>query len=93
MLGGTRSLLDRANDFSRYSDSELIAELGRLADELGIKMTFTIATDEKWDCQLDTLLASAFLTEVACLNSKARNNPAPTNCPCVQVPRGTYPAT
>ncbi len=69
MLGATRSLLDRANDFSRYSDSELIAELGRLADELGIKMTFTIATDEKCPCQLDALLASAFLTEVACYSA------------------------
>ena len=56
MIGGDAQPTERANDFSNYNDAELIAELGRLADELGIKMTLTIPTDEKCDCVLDTLL-------------------------------------
>ena len=56
MLGGDAQPGERVNDFSNYSDAELLAELGRLADELGIKMTLTIPTDEKCDCVLDTLL-------------------------------------
>ena len=56
MIGGDAQPGQPGNDFSHYSDAELFAELGRLANELGIKMTLTIPTDEKGDCVLDTLL-------------------------------------
>jgi hypothetical protein len=37
MLGGDAPLKQRANDFSQYTDAELLAELDRVANELGIK--------------------------------------------------------
>ncbi len=49
MIGGDAQPGQLGNDFSQYTDAELFAELGRLANELGIKMTLTIATDEKCD--------------------------------------------
>jgi hypothetical protein len=42
MLGGDAHPEQRANDFSQYSDAELFAELGRLANELGLITTLTI---------------------------------------------------
>jgi hypothetical protein len=43
MLGGDpQPEAVRANDFSRYSDAELFVELGRLANELGIRTTVTL---------------------------------------------------
>jgi hypothetical protein len=37
MLGGDAPPEQRANDFSQYTDAELLAELDRVANELGIK--------------------------------------------------------
>jgi hypothetical protein len=42
MIGGDAHPEQRANDFSQYSDTELFAELGRLANELGIRTTVTL---------------------------------------------------
>ncbi len=46
MIGGDAQAEQRANDFSQYSDAELFAELGRLANELGIKMTLVIEPED-----------------------------------------------
>jgi hypothetical protein len=57
MIGGDNEHAPGAGStFANYTDAELFAELGRLANELGIKMTLTIPTDEKCDCVLDTLV-------------------------------------
>ena len=58
MIGGDKEQANQGvgGTFSSYTDAELFAELGRLANQLGIKMTLTIATDEKGDRVLDTLL-------------------------------------
>jgi hypothetical protein len=57
MIGGDKERAQGAGStFANYTDAELFAELGRLADELGIKMTLTIPTDEKCDFVLDTPL-------------------------------------
>ena len=37
MLGGDAQPAERANEFSNFSDAELLAELDRVANELGIK--------------------------------------------------------
>ena len=37
MLGGDAPTEQRANDLSQYTDAELLAELDRVANELGIK--------------------------------------------------------
>ncbi len=42
MIGGDFQPEQRANEFSQYSDAEVFAELARLANELGIKMTLSI---------------------------------------------------
>jgi hypothetical protein len=42
MIGGDAQPEQRANDFSNYSDAELLAELGRLGNELGMETTLTI---------------------------------------------------
>jgi len=43
MIGGdAEPNQQRANDFSNYSDAALLAELGRLANELGIKKSLTL---------------------------------------------------
>jgi hypothetical protein len=43
MLGGdAEQVAGKANDFSNYSDTELLSELSRLANELGIKLTLSI---------------------------------------------------
>jgi hypothetical protein len=48
MLGGDADPdQQRANDFSNYTDAELFAELGRLANELGIKTTVTLEPSEE----------------------------------------------
>jgi hypothetical protein len=49
MLGGDREQDQRVgNTFSNYTDAELFAELGRLANELGIKTTLMLEpSDEK----------------------------------------------
>ncbi len=46
MLGGDAEAEQRVHDFSQYSDAELFAELGRLANELGIKMTLVIEPED-----------------------------------------------
>jgi hypothetical protein len=47
MIGGDADAdQQRGNDFSQYTDAELLAELGRLANELGIQMTLTIEPTE-----------------------------------------------
>jgi hypothetical protein len=49
MIGGdAEQTIEKTNSFANYSDAELFAELGRLAEELGIKTTLTIEPgDEK----------------------------------------------
>jgi hypothetical protein len=42
MLGGDAEAAQRTNDFSEYSDTELIAEISRLANELQLNMTLTM---------------------------------------------------
>ncbi len=42
MLGGDAEAARRTNDFSEYSDAELIAEISRLANELQVNLTLTI---------------------------------------------------
>jgi hypothetical protein len=44
MLGGDKeqSTTSSAGTFSQFTDAELFAELGRLANQLGIKTTLTI---------------------------------------------------
>jgi hypothetical protein len=42
MLGGDAPPEQRANDFSQYTDAELLADLDRLANELRIKTAFII---------------------------------------------------
>ena len=37
MLGGDAQPAERGNEFSNFSDAELLAELDRVANELGIK--------------------------------------------------------
>jgi hypothetical protein len=45
----------RANGFSNYTDAELLAELGRLSNELGIKTILTLEpSDEERDFLRDT---------------------------------------
>ena len=46
MIGGDAQPEQRANDVSRYTDAELLAELDRLANELGIKTTLMIEPSE-----------------------------------------------
>jgi hypothetical protein len=47
MIGGDADPdQQRANGFSNYTDAELLAELGRLSNELGIKMTLSIEPNE-----------------------------------------------
>jgi hypothetical protein len=50
MIGGDKETSDQrvGSTFSGYTDAELFAELGRLANELGIKTTLMIEpSDEK----------------------------------------------
>ncbi len=47
MIGGDAQPGERANDFSNYSDTELLAEIARLANELGIKTTLTIEPNDR----------------------------------------------
>ena len=42
MLGGDAQPVERANEFWNFSDAELLAELDRVANELGIKTASTI---------------------------------------------------
>jgi len=46
MLGGDAQPAERANEFSNFSDAELLAELDRLANALGIKTASTIEPSE-----------------------------------------------
>jgi hypothetical protein len=46
MIGGDAQPEQRANDFSQYTDAELLLELDRLANELGIKTTLMIEPSE-----------------------------------------------
>ncbi len=46
MIGGDAQPEVKPNDFSQYTDAELFAELGRLANELGIKMTLSIEPED-----------------------------------------------
>ena len=47
MIGGDAQPEQRANDFSQYTDAELLLELDRLANELGIKTTLTIGPSDE----------------------------------------------
>ena len=42
MLGGDAQPAERANEFSNFSDAELLAELDRVANELGIETTLML---------------------------------------------------
>ena len=42
MLGGDAQPAERANEFSNFSDAELLAELDRVAIELGIETTLML---------------------------------------------------
>jgi hypothetical protein len=47
MIGGDKEQAQSAGStFANYTDDELFAELGRLADELGIEMTLSIEPNE-----------------------------------------------
>jgi hypothetical protein len=46
MLGGDAPPEQRANDFSQYTDAELLAELDRVANELGIKTDLMIEASD-----------------------------------------------
>ncbi len=47
MIGGDAEQAgDKSNDFNNYTDAELFAELGRLANEFGIKTTLTIESKD-----------------------------------------------
>ena len=45
MLGGDAQPAERANEFSSFSDAELLAELDRVANELGIKTAMLEPSD------------------------------------------------
>ena len=48
MIGGdAEQTIEKTNSFANYSDAELFAELGRLAEELGIKTTLTIESSDE----------------------------------------------
>jgi hypothetical protein len=48
MIGGNaEQTIEKTNSFANYSDAELFAELGRLAEELGIKTTLTIESSDE----------------------------------------------
>ena len=47
MIGGDAQPGQLGNDFSHYSDAELLAELGRLANELGMETTLTIEPSDE----------------------------------------------
>ncbi len=47
MIGGDAQPGQLGNDFSQFTDAELFAELGRLATELGIKMTLVIEPEDE----------------------------------------------
>jgi len=47
MIGGDAQPEQRANDVSRYTDAELLAELDRLANELRIKTTLMIEPSDE----------------------------------------------
>jgi hypothetical protein len=54
MLGGDREQDQRVgNTFSNYTDAELFAELGRLANELGITTTLKIEPNAEPEKPLD----------------------------------------
>ena len=42
MLGGDAQPTERANEFSNFSDAELLAELHRVANELAIETTLML---------------------------------------------------
>jgi hypothetical protein len=48
MIGGDKEQQDQrpGGTFANYTDAELLAELSRLANELGIKMTLTLEPDQ-----------------------------------------------